>query len=116
MNSIKTFEDACAKLGIEAKLPDFSVLPEKHQKAMAAHTQLVIIAEALNDGWVPDWSNEDEYKYYPWFDLSEGFEIGNVYCICQDSLVSSRLCFKSREIARYSVDQFKQLYQDYFII
>ena len=116
MQEIKTFEDACAKLGIKSELPDFSMLPEKHQTAMTAHTQLEIIAEALNGGWVPDWTNEDERKYYPWFDLSSGFEVDVVCYICQSSLVSSRLCFKSRDIAKYAVSQFESLYRDYFLI
>lgn len=116
MQGIKTFEDACTKLGIEANLPDFSMLPEKHQKALLAHTQLVIIAEALNEGWVPDWTNSNERKYLPWFYLDGGFVLGDVTYIYRNSAVSSRLCFKSEKLAQYSVDHFKSLYQDYFLI
>ena len=42
MNEIKTFEDACKalKLDPEKVIPDFSMFPEKHQKAMIAHAKL----------------------------------------------------------------------------
>ena len=65
-----SFEDACEALGLDAtKLPDVSMLHEKHQKAITAHYKLVTIAEALNEGWTPDWSNHREYKYLPWFNV-----------------------------------------------
>lgn len=68
--NIKTFEDACTKLGLDAAtvLPDFSMYPEKHRNAMIAHSKLVIIRDAVNDGWEPDWKNRRWDKWFPWFD------------------------------------------------
>jgi hypothetical protein len=118
---IKSFEDACQLLGIEANLPELSVLPENHQKAIVAHYKLVIIAEALNEGWKPNWDNDDEYKYYPWFDM-EGSSSGSVFSYyaydywTSYSTIGSRLCFKSRELARYIGETFIDLYKEYFVI
>jgi hypothetical protein len=73
MPKIKTFEGACKALGIDAKkLPDVSMLPADHQDAIIAHYKLVIIAQALNEGWKPDWSDYNQYKYYPWFNVRSG--------------------------------------------
>lgn len=70
MNStIKSFEDACKALGIDATLPDVSAIAERDGQALIATYKLTIIARALNAGWVPDWNN-NEPKYWPWFDMS----------------------------------------------
>lgn len=123
MDTIKTFEDACAVLKLDpAALPDFSMLPEKHRAALLAHSKLVLIAEALNEGWQPDWQNDDEAKYFPWFDMEktesnpDGFVLYDVDYYYRYSFVSSRLCYKTREIATYAAEQFKDLYKDYMLI
>ena len=120
MNKIKTFEDACLALGILASIPDFSAMPEKMQKPLLAHYKLVIIAEALNEGWVPDWTNGEWDKYYPWFKMGSPSGVGFSYDDCADwyalSNVGSRLCFKSSELAKYAGTQFESLYKEYFVI
>ena len=120
-DKVKSFEDACQLLGIETKLPEVSMLPENHQKAIVAHYKLVIIAEAVNEGWKPNWDNWDERKYYPWFDL-EGSSSGAgfSYLVCDDwrtnSTVGSRLCFKTWELAEHIGKTFIDLYKDYFLL
>lgn len=115
---IKTFEDACAKLQLnpETVLPDLIGFPSQHQKALLSHAKLVIIAEAVNDGWKPNWDNDDEYKYYPWFDMENGFVFYGFVFSARFSDVGSRLCFRSREIAEYIGKQFEDLYKDYFVL
>ena len=122
MQAIKTFEDACKKLNVDpTALPDFSILPEKHRKALLAHTKLVLIAEALNDGWKPNWEDSSELKYYPWFDMraapsGSGLSFdgdGRTYTF---SDVGSRLCYQTDDIAAYAGEQFLDLYADYFLI
>jgi len=124
MNKIKTFEDACIALGISAAIPDFSNTPEKHQKAFIAHYQLVIINQALNEGWEPNWGDWSEYKYYAWFDFEKGsdkssgfgFSYGVWTLSSATTDVGSRLCYKSSELAKYAGQQFLELYKDYFVI
>lgn len=120
MKKIKTFEDACKALGLDpSKLPDVSALPEKHMNSIIAYFKLVIIAEALNQGWEPDWSDEDECKYYPWFWMDQpgsGFSyFGSDYSY-SSSIVGSRLCFQTRELAEYAGKQFLELYQQYHLL
>ena len=122
---VKTFEDACKVEKLDAKkvIPDFKNYPVGYRKAMIAHAKLIIIAHALNrlgnNGrqWKPDWNNYDQYKYYPWFEMggSSGFR----YLVYDGwfslSLVGSRLCFKSRELAEYAGNQFTEIYKQFML-
>jgi hypothetical protein len=120
MAKIKTFDEACKALKLDPKkvLPDVSSFPKHHQDALTAHTKLVIIAEALNEGWKPDWKNGKWDKYYPWFDLSSGSGLSYYDYVNRNSYsaVGSRLCFKSRELAEYAGKQFEDLYKKYFLL
>lgn len=117
---IKSFEDACQLLGIETKLPEVSTLPQSHQKAIIAHYKLVIIADAINEGWKPNWDNWNERKYYPWFHMGSSSGSGFSYYDCDDwtaaSGVGSRLCYKTWELAKYVGETFIDLYKDYFLL
>lgn len=110
---IKTFEDACEVLGISA--PIFN---EDEAADEIAYKKLKVIVAAINQGWVPDWINSGQYKYYPWFNLSSGSGFsGLVYAsYCSNSGVGSRLCFESREKCLYAAEQFKAIYEDFFTI
>ena len=118
MKKIKTFEDACKALKINpALLLDVSMLPEGDRKHIIANYKLIKIAEALNEGWKPDWENYNERKYYPWFSMDTPSGFGFSYSHCDHSLsssgVGSRLCFKSSELAEYAGKQFEAIYNDY---
>lgn len=64
--SIQSFVDACQSLGIAPVLPEVSMLPDDLQKSVIANYKLLIVYKAINNGWTPDWSDEDQYKYFPW--------------------------------------------------
>lgn len=123
-SKIKTFEDACSHLNIGTDLPEVGNLPEKHRSALQAHYKLIIIAQALNDGWEPNWNDWNEYKYYPWPDVDAdadrpaGFGLSHFGYVYWYSIthVGSRLCYRTRELARYAFNQFKELYEEYFLI
>ena len=98
MKKIKSFEDACNALGILEIVPDFSTFPEKYRSAMYAHYKLMIITEALNEGWTPNWDDWEERKYYPWFDMrssaSGGFSFHD--CVSGLRVRLSALAFASK--------------------
>lgn len=73
---VKTLEDAIEVLGEDHTLVRQYHLyeqqmngNEKDMRDLTAFLKLRIITAALNQGWAPDWTNGDEYKYYPWFCL-----------------------------------------------
>lgn len=110
---VKTFADACNVLGINS----YGIVKSYDSPDEAAYKQLKVIVQALNEGWTPDWNNDDQYKYYPWFNLEDGFRFDCVYShYCADSHVGSRLCFKSSELAEYAAKQFTDLYKQFFTI
>ena len=69
---VKTFEDACKELGEDHKLvQQFKAIQEAiaEDKEATAYFKLGIITAALNEGWEPDFTNYDEYRYYPYLCL-----------------------------------------------
>ncbi|AOW08725.1 hypothetical protein EM308_03985 [Flavobacterium gilvum] len=118
---IKTFEDACQVLNLDSTtiIPDFSLFPESDKEAMIAHAKLVIIAKAINGDWVPNWNDWDQYKYYPWFEMGSpsggGFSFADYVGWGAHSGVGSRLCFETRDQAKYAGKQFEDLYKTYFV-
>ena len=66
---VKTFEDACKELGEDHKLvQQFKAIQEAiaEDKEATAYFKLGIITAALNEEWEPDFTNDDEYRYYPY--------------------------------------------------
>lgn len=147
---IKTFEDAVNELG---ESHTFVVAYKKIQglidglvwaenmKDVIAYLKLRIITAALNEGWEPQFT-EDEWRYYPWFVLYTQKEIdemdeeqksrvvyrsgssasagGGVACAHTGSgssytyaHIGSRLAFKSSELAKYAGEQFTEIWADY---
>jgi len=111
---VKTFEDACEVLGI-----DFVDFEEDETADEIAYRQLKIVCQALNEGWKPDWSDSQESKYYPWFNMDQsdsGFSYYYYGCISSISLVGSRLCFKSSKLAEYAGKQFLTIYKAFLTL
>lgn len=80
---VKTFEDACNILGenhpcvIAYNAFEHDVMAAVDAKEIAdvaAYLKLRIIAAALNEGWKPEFT-ENEYRWYPWFYLYTQEEI-----------------------------------------
>lgn len=148
-DKVKTFEDAVAILGDEHPLvAQFRVIESSFKEAdnnlhLFAYARLVIIAEALNEGWKPKFDG-DECRYYPWFyiytkkeyeelDEDEKKECrvvgrsnynanaygGVVYAYANNASLSSytssgsRLAFKTRELAEYCGKQFIDIWEKF---
>lgn len=94
----------------------------KHIGALTALNELFTIAEAWNraDGFVPDFSDWEQDKWFPWFVYDKdaaGFVVSytaytpaNAYAI-----IGSRLCFKSAARAAQFGNQFADLYNKVFL-
>ena len=146
---IKTFEDACNELGEENVLvqayrtAEFNTSGNQNDVSdVFAYLKLRVIAEALNEGWEPQFTN-DEYRYYPWFYIYTQEEIDNMDEENKKSLwlfggsshacaacglaaahslsgwaysyapLSARLAVKSEELAKYFGQQFIDIWSDY---
>lgn len=139
---ITDFESARQALGIKPNT-DFHVVKEKlsesdlplegfarlvtdinpkHIEALIALNKLFTIAQAWNkeDGFVPDFSDWEQDKWFPWFKYD--YNIKRFVCSNLDdtpiraaSVISSWLCFKTLERAAQFGNQFADLYNKVFL-
>lgn len=114
---VLSFEDACDVLGIKPEdvlHASHSGFLDMHINSINAYCKLIVITEALNEGWKPNWDDEDEWKYYPWFYFNQpGFRLNIVCVIYYYSAVGSRLCFRDSETAEYAAKQFLDIYKEF---
>ena len=94
----------------------------KHLKALIALNKLFTIAEAWNkeDGFVPDFLDEDQYKWYPSFiydkHTARYIYYRKLHVIKHITLSSSALlCFKTPERAEQFGKQFIDIYNEIFL-
>ena len=97
-------------------------LNPRHLNALVALNKLFTIADAWNkaDGFVPDFSNSRQYKYFPWFVYNKdaaGFVYANTYNAASNTNadIGSRLCFKTANRARQFGEKFADLYNQVFL-
>lgn len=95
----------------------------KHINALIALNKLFTIAQAWNkeDGFVPDFSDWEQDKWFPWFVYHENVakfvcirRAGNAPTFAYAS-VGSRLCFKTSERAAQFGELFVDLYNKIFL-
>lgn len=111
---IKTFDDACACVGIDPK--SFHESRKNLSDDTYAYEQLKVISKALNGGTHMDYTDTDVYKYYPYFKAvgsSVGFSSYDFRCDLTISVVGSRLTYKTSDIAEYAGKQFLDIYNKY---
>ena len=97
-------------------------LNPSHIEALIALNELFSIAQAWNkeDGFVPDFSDWEQDKWFPWF-VYDKDAAGFVYAITTqapasaNARIGSRLCFKSSERAEQFGKQFADLYNKVFL-
>ena len=97
-------------------------LNPKHIEALIALNELFTIAQAWNkaDGFVPDFSDWNQYKWYPWFKYDKdaaGFVYANTNHTPTgaNAYFGSRLCFQSSARAEQFGKQFIELYNKVFL-
>ena len=140
---IKTFEDACREIGIDAEAWNRDKISLGLEPDVLAFLKLRIIVKALNEGWEPRFT-EDECRYYPWFILYTGEEYNKLdeeeksrvvyrssynasafggvsYAAAFDSsytdaFVGVRLAFKTSELAAYCGRQFLDIWADFVFL
>ena len=145
---VKTFDDAVAILGNDnqAVIDYYAVADKTCTEDILAFAKLRVIAEALNEGWIPT-LRKGEDRYYPWFNTYSKKEFDNldeydremcrvvgrggynavaVCCLVfagahyassySYTLFGSRLAFKTRELAEYCGEQFIDIWADFLFM
>lgn len=141
---IKTFEDACREIGIDAEAWNRDKISLGLEPDVLAFLKLRIIVKALNEGWEPQFT-EDECRYYPWFILYTREEYNKLdeeeksRVVCRsyyyavalggvsyaaasydssfaDAYFGVRLAFKTSELAAYCGRQFLDIWADFVFL
>lgn len=112
MERIKTFDDVLDYHNL-SKEYFFNETCKGLSADEVAYKQLKLIVSALNEGWKPNYDNDNEYKYEPYFNLNGGFSDSGATAWCADTDCGSRLVYKSRELANYGAETFLSIYKSY---
>ena len=87
-------------------------LPIYEDKVDTAFNRLRFVADIINDGWKPNWEDEKEYKYYPWFNMKGGFTYYDTYYHnTTHTSVPSALFYKTQKLAEFAGKNFIDLYK-----
>lgn len=119
--SKKVMSGNCLKLeDVAAFVQDIN---PHHLKALVALNKLFTIAEAWNkaDGFVPDFADKGQWKYFPWFkydDETAGFVVANANNTASNAnaIIGSRLCFISESRAKEFGEKYADLYNEVFML
>lgn len=92
-----------------------------HVDALIALNELFTIAEAWNkaDGFVPDFSDKSQQKYFPWFAYDKDvarFSPSGSMSSAYVSTFCARLCFKTMERAKQFGLRFAGLFNKFLMI
>ena len=121
---VKTFEDACYKLGEEHQYVkayrEWMRVSFAECEDVMAYLKLRIICAALNEGWFPRYTG-GEKGWSPYFIIETGTD--GLFCSYSlsapsdaDAIVGSRLCLKNEALATYCGKQFIDIWKDYLLI
>jgi hypothetical protein len=114
---VKSYEDACAELGIEP-INEAELKRQGLPDDEIAYRKLKTVTKALNGDWEADWTDDDEKKWAPYFTVSPS---GFVFYVssCNYSYAGAgyavRLCFKDEETASYAGRTFTDLYRRFIL-
>jgi hypothetical protein len=118
---VDSFEKACDYLysnGTDYSNGGYAnvTVHSKHHRAISALNKLITVAEAWNraDGFVPDFSDNRQSRYYAWFKWIAPCFI----CVGSGETafytgIGIRLCFKTPERAKQFGRQFIDLWNDF---
>lgn len=113
---IKTVNDAYEACGL-IRMPNYMFALGLSDDEVA-YRDLKIVTKAINNGWMPDWENQNQHKYVANFlSVSGGFVFFDErdYTTYVDVSSVSHLCFESAEKAEYAGRQFTELYKRFIM-
>jgi len=95
----------------ESRNGKINVSSKKRALSLLAYAQLSVIADALNEGWEPDWKGTGPKYFVYYFYPNQELKPSPAY-----SSRSVAIYFKSSELANYTITQFPDLWKQFFMI
>jgi len=79
---ITSTEKALEKLGLDPNSkPEITGISEKHAQILSAVYESLVISEAIREEWEPDYDNQTEKKFEPWYWAdAPGFRFHGSHC------------------------------------
>ena len=120
---VKSYEDACSVLG-QKPMDEEAMKTAGFREDEIARRKLETIAEALNEGWKPDWNDMNQAKYRPWFYIEKRPSGANAGLASAHTTyapssaytnVGSRLCYRTATLAVYAAQTFTHLYEEILV-
>ncbi len=112
--NIKDYSELCKKYKIkELKISDFKFLPKEEQEKSLAYHQIKTIERIYNGiDWVLDWSNTNQYKYYPYFVYKVGSSLVFYGSDCDSICCSGQVAyFKDEKTSTFVGKTFIDIYR-----
>ena len=109
-DKVKSFLDACSVLSVNPN----TVYSETDSISDKAFKRLKIMIKALNEGWYPNWDDENEYKWLNYFRMKGGFSCWYSHYYFASTAVPSALCLKNKELALHMIEIALEDYKEYY--
>lgn len=111
-DKITSYEACCKLIGIKPlTLKQFGFLGEREGKRQFHLHRVTTGIKAINEGWYPDFENENESKYYTWFyNKKRGSRSGSSVGVFYGSFVVGDLYIQSSEKAEIIAKVFRDDY------
>jgi len=111
---IKDYSDIIDELKIkELTINDFGFLPENQRIKLFASHKIQNIVDVINEGWVPNFNDSTERKYYPYFIKKNGvwgFHFSYYRSGGSDGQVG---LYQTEEKSDFGGKKFLDIYSDY---
>ncbi len=114
--------------GIQANFEKIAKKLPQSQRAKYVAFKMIefnmeLMVSAINEGWVANWADKNQYKYYPWWWVVDkkggvsgcGLSLDDVLFDYTGATVAPHLVFESREKAAHAAKYFLKLYEMYYL-
>ena len=110
---IKSYSEVCKKLKEkEFTLKDFSFMNIELRKKALAQAKIQQIEKLFNGGWVKNWLDRNQQKWFPYFNVTENglvFHCSSFHCGYADGQVAF---FKDEKTSNFIGKTFPDIYKD----
>jgi hypothetical protein len=110
---VTTYSEVCRRLGEkEITLKDFKQFDDILANKLLNFAKIQQLSKYFNQGWIPNWKDSNEYKWYPYFnDSGGGFVFDYSYCHCY-AFSGSVAYYKTKEISNHIGKYFPDFYKN----
>ena len=134
ITTMKYTEIKSVELAFKAKGIDINSLEANYawitdEKERAYHIllyKLHVAVQMINEGWIADWTNTKQPKYYIWWNIIDnpanksfsgrGLSLNDVLYVTSYANVAPCLCFESEEKSRFAARILKSVYEELYFI